>query len=204
MHLLLTDLLTCPRCGPEHGLLVLADTLQGRRVDAGRLGCANCREEFPIRGGLADLRAGAALPATVPPAAPPPEERAYRVAALLAVGHGPGNVLLLGASDALAAEVDRLLPNAQVIVGGSDESLEGGTGRRVLLGARLPFRSGSLRGVAVVDAWSEEVLAEAARVLARGSHLVADPAPPEAGPALRAVGLEPLLEQEGVAVASTS
>lgn len=170
----------------------------------GWLGCANCREQFPIRAGLADLRAGAPLAATEPAAAPALEERAYRVAALLAVGHGPGHVLLLGASDRLADEVDRLLPNAQVVVGGSDESAGGSTGRRVRLGTRLPFRSASFRGVAVVDAWSDALAPEAARVLARASHLVVDPAPAGTAAALRSAGLELLLEQEGVAVASAT
>lgn len=57
MQLLLTDRLTCPRCGPTFGLILLADRMSDRRVRDGRLGCPNCRDSFPIVDGFADLRA---------------------------------------------------------------------------------------------------------------------------------------------------
>src|SRR5690606_8442394 len=53
MHIVLTDLLTCPRCGPAHGLILVADGLAERRVLDGALGCANCREKYEIRDGAA-------------------------------------------------------------------------------------------------------------------------------------------------------
>lgn len=56
MHLLVTDRLSCPRCGPTFGLILLADDLRDRRVLEGALGCANCRERYPVRGGFGDLR----------------------------------------------------------------------------------------------------------------------------------------------------
>lgn len=52
MHILLTDILTCPRCGPEFGLILLADELRDRRVHEGTLGCANCRGRWPVRRGF--------------------------------------------------------------------------------------------------------------------------------------------------------
>ncbi len=33
MHLLLTDRLTCPRCGPDHGLILLAREIVDRLFD---------------------------------------------------------------------------------------------------------------------------------------------------------------------------
>jgi uncharacterized protein YbaR (Trm112 family) len=51
MHILLTDILTCPRCGPAFGLILLAEQTAGRRVLQGVLGCANCRERYPVRDG---------------------------------------------------------------------------------------------------------------------------------------------------------
>lgn len=57
MHLLLTDRLTCPRCGPTFGLILLADRMDERRVVAGSLGCPNCRDRFRVADGFADLRA---------------------------------------------------------------------------------------------------------------------------------------------------
>lgn len=68
MHLLLTDRLTCPRCGPTFGLILLADRMVERRVLQGTLGCPNCRDSFTVRDGFADLRA--------PPRGDLPEGRA--------------------------------------------------------------------------------------------------------------------------------
>ncbi len=56
MHILLTDVLSCPRCGPAHGLILLADRIAERRVLEGILGCPNCRARYAIAGGFADLR----------------------------------------------------------------------------------------------------------------------------------------------------
>ncbi|CAN5892792.1 hypothetical protein BH23GEM9_BH23GEM9_02320 [soil metagenome] len=53
MNILLTDILTCPRCGPAFGLILLTDRTAERRVLDGVLGCANCREKYPVRGGAA-------------------------------------------------------------------------------------------------------------------------------------------------------
>lgn len=189
MQLILTDILTCPRCGPEFGLIVLADEVADRDVLAGRLGCTNCRESFEIRGGVARLRAGNDAP-TDPNAAVADAERAYRAAALLGVGHAPGPVLVIGGGEDLATEMGRHLPKA-LVAGG--ESLEFGPG--------VPARSHSLRGLAVLDRAMPDAR-EVARVLAPGARVVVDPAPPEVAHSLADAGLEVLLEQEGVVVAS--
>lgn len=203
MHIVLTDVLACPRCGPDFGLIVLADELHDRRVISGRLGCANCREEFPIRAGVADLRAGQGPEVTRTPAGTSLEERALRVAALLGVGEGQGVVLVVGGEPELVAEVARLLPNAQLlgaavaepdVVGGSSPDW-------ILHGNALPLRSRSARGVALLAA-SASLLDEAARVLAPGARLVVDPASDDTAAGLASRGLEMLLQQDGVAVAS--
>lgn len=56
MDVALSDLLTCPRCGPMYGLVLLPYEVSDRRVRSGVLGCANCRERYPVEGGVADLR----------------------------------------------------------------------------------------------------------------------------------------------------
>jgi len=56
MDLTLTDLLVCPHCGPPNGLILLADSVVGRRVLAGTLGCASCYRRYLVREGVADLR----------------------------------------------------------------------------------------------------------------------------------------------------
>jgi uncharacterized protein YbaR (Trm112 family) len=204
MHLLLTDVLTCPRCGPGFGLIVLADSVDDRLVLEGRLGCANCREEYPIRGGMVDLRAGGAggiARTDGEPAAG--EERAFRTAALLGVGHGLGTVLVIGGSADFVARIQDLLPNSQVVGAGETAAESTGAGWLVL-GATLPFRDSALRGVAVLGGAGAGTVREAARALAPGARLVLDPAPPAAADVLAECGLTVLLDQDGVVVASTS
>jgi uncharacterized protein YbaR (Trm112 family) len=100
MHLSLTDILTCPRCGPEFTLVLLADRVEDRRVLDGSLGCANCRERYPVHDGFADLRPPPAgpLPDAGAGPRPGPQDEAYRLAALMGVTQGPGFVLVLGES----------------------------------------------------------------------------------------------------------
>ena len=204
MHILLTDALSCPRCGPDFGLLVLADRLEDRQVVEGRLGCPNCREAYPIRDAVVDLRRGEP-PARAGGAGEGGEERALRIAALLGVGHAPGLVVLYGASPALAEGVAALLPNARVVTASATPppAAERRGAGWLLIGDRLPVRDGSLRALALVDGAPPELLAEAARALAPGCRIVLDPAWPGAVEALGDAGLELLLDQDGVAVAST-
>jgi uncharacterized protein YbaR (Trm112 family) len=205
MHILLTDVLTCPRCGPEFGLIVLADSLLNRRVSSGRLGCANCRESYPIEGGVADLRrGGGATPALAPPAPPADvEEASYRVAALLGVGEASGMVLLGGFAPEVVARVAELLPGAEIAAlaaGGGAGPEHGYTLLRA--DGTLPFRSRSLRGVALSGAAAASYLDEALRVLLPGTRLVLDPAPDDAAAHLRDRGCALLLQEAGVVVAS--
>ena len=56
MLLELTDLLACPQCGPEQSLVLLVTEAGEGRVRTGWLGCPNCRRDFPVNDGVADLR----------------------------------------------------------------------------------------------------------------------------------------------------
>jgi uncharacterized protein YbaR (Trm112 family) len=207
--IVLTDVLCCPRCGPEFGLIVLADRLEQRRILAGRLGCPNCREAFAIRGGVADLRFPSVAveareePVPASPAGVEEEEvGALRIAALLGLTSGPGLVVLLGEPALVAGAVARLVPEISVAAAGLhvSELAEQGAVSRLLITDRLPFRTGSVRGVAV-GRGSSTSLAEAMRVVARGGRIVVEGAPNEPIEPLRAAGFEVLLEQDGVVVA---
>lgn len=202
MHLVATDVLACPRCGGDHGLLVLADQLQGRQVLEGRLGCPNCRETFSIREGAANLRVDAAAEDPNIDLAPDDEERAFRVAALLGLGEQGGAVAVLGASPALLERIRSLLPRALVLGGSLSGAAPGGATDWLLLDARPAFRPSRLRGLAVLEKAPTALLEHAAGVLAPGARIVLDPAAAGAAERLRAAGLEVLLEQAGVAVAS--
>jgi uncharacterized protein YbaR (Trm112 family) len=212
MHILLTDVLCCPRCGPDHGLIMLADRLEERRIREGRLGCANCRGSYPVRGGAADLRTqGEAPPGTPAGGVPAPAaveagsrsdpDAAVRLAALLDLAGGATMALLAGAHAAHGAALAALLPDVEVIA--LDPPAPHPEGVSVLLcgGDRLPLRSLSLRAVALgTDAAVGP--AEGLRVLAVGGRLVIEEPDPESLTLLEGCGARILLHEQGIAVAS--
>jgi uncharacterized protein YbaR (Trm112 family) len=201
MHIVVTDVLACPRCGGDPGLVIHAYRMEGRDVVEGSLGCANCRETYPIREGVALLRRPGAEPVQQA-LEPADDERALRFAALLGVGDASGTVLMHGAAPGLVAGIQRLLPHA-LVVGSSLAPLPAsGVESWAVVEPTLPFRPGTLRGMAVAGAAPAEVAVQAARLLAPDARLVVDPAPPGVAAELRSAGMEILLEQDGVAVAS--
>ena len=170
MHLLLTDRLICPRCGPGFGLILLADRLENRRVIEGSLGCPNCRDRFPVEGGFGDFRppprsAEDEAPDIEPPASP----SAMEVAALLGLSDGPGNVALIGDIAGHATALARLAPAVEFIgIAPGLRGWEEGEGvSRMTAGAFLPFSSGSLRGVGL--------LADRGPSMAAGASLAGKP-----------------------------
>lgn len=205
MHILLTDVLTCPRCGPEFGLIVLADAMTDRDIREGRLGCANCREEYLIRGGTADLRLvrGDGMSAVADASGASLEDRAIRGAALLGVGGtSSATAVVLGGEPELVEAVRGHLPESQVL-GASNAEPEGGAGGDwVLVGEGLPLRTGAVRGVLMASGVPGPWLPEIRRVLAADGRLVVDPAAPGTAEDVVAAGFELLLDQAGVVVAS--
>ncbi|MDQ3521958.1 MAG: hypothetical protein M3434_06455 [Gemmatimonadota bacterium] len=205
MHLLLTDVLACPRCGPEFGLILLADEVRERRVLQGHLGCPNCREEYPIRHGVADLRfpppAETGCPEKPVEAS---EELALRVAALLGVRTPGARILLIGAGANLALGLSRLLPDVEVIalVGRPDAAEQDLAGVSVVAaGAVLPFQLGKLHAAAILGGADQADVARAAAVLARGARLLIDPAERGVTDGLEAAGLQLLLDESGAVLA---
>ncbi|HEV2131646.1 MAG TPA: hypothetical protein VGR27_11115 [Longimicrobiaceae bacterium] len=202
MHILVTDVLTCPRCGPGFGLILLADRLEERRIYEGGLGCANCRERYAVHGGFADLRypPGPALASEAAPSVA--EDAAIRLAALLGITGSPGRFLFIGSGAALAPAIAALVPEVEILAADSAlASLPEQPGvSRLAAGAVLPFASRSMRAVALTA--SDERLEEALRVLSPGGRIVLDPAAPGSADRLREAGLRVLLDEEGVVVAS--
>ncbi len=206
MHILLTDVLTCPRCGPEFGLILVADRIGDRRVLEGRLGCANCREQYPIRGGEVDLRLPGAAPAAEASSnvAGDAQEGAVRLAALLGLADAQGTVLVAGPGAALAGDVAALVPELEVVALAAepgDGAVRPGVTPMAGATAPLPFRAGKLRGVAFTGGADETPLAEGVRVLQPGARLVVENAAPGTGEALARLGAQVILEQEGTVVA---
>ena len=210
MHILLTDALTCPRCGPDFGLIVLAEGIEDRRVAGGHLGCPNCRSQFPIRNRVVDLRldgsASAQSAEQSVDGGAGDGEAAVRLAALMGLAGASGMALISGPGARHAAAVSALVPELEVIaVSDSADPAdsappEPGVSRVLASGTGLPFRGG-LRGAALTGGADDARLREGLRVLAPGARLVVDPAPADAAERLRGLGAEVLLDEDGVVVA---
>lgn len=207
MHLLVTDRLACVRCGPTFGLILFAERLVERRVLDGVLGCANCRDRYPVQEGFGDFRPQPrdALP-QVPLPRGEPAENAFRLAALLGVTEGPGLILMTGISAVHASRLVEMIEGVEIVAahpGLQGREEEPGVSR-IATGDRLPFSSGSLRGV-VVDGdgpWVRPDLAEAVRVLGRGARLVVRSPVAEVTDRVGDAGLDLLLESERFVVAA--
>lgn len=205
MHILLTDILSCPRCGPEFGLILLADRIENRRVLEGVLGCANCRERYPIRGGFGDLRPA---PDAAPPAPQAPEpggrDEAFRLTALMGVAEGPGFLLVAGPAARLAPGIASIIDRGIEVVA-LDAALEGWSEEagvsRLAAAGRLPFHDRSMRAVALSGEAAAHWVDEAARVVAPLGRVVVQDAGPDAAERLEALGLQPLAQEAGTIVA---
>ncbi|HSK17892.1 MAG TPA: Trm112 family protein [Longimicrobiales bacterium] len=198
MHILLTDILTCPRCGPGFGLILLADRAEERRVIEGVLGCSNCREKYPVREGVADF---GAPPDTI--LAAEDGAAAERLAAILGVTHGPAFLLLAGPAAAHAGALAAMIPDVEVVTLGAAASVDDGAGinRVYAAGPQLPIASGKVAGVALSGAAAEALLDEGARTVSPVGRLVLDPAPADAAERLLRHGMRIVAQQETTAVA---
>lgn len=173
MYLVLTDVLTCPRCGPEQGLIVLTDRMEGRRILEGALGCPICESKYPIRGGLADLRTSDQAPAPVS-GVPGSGFDAMRTAALLGIAQGPAIVVMLGVTNDAAAEVAAIVPGLEIVTvaGDAADGVEQPGVSRLLTNAAFPLRGSSVRAALIETGVFEEFARDVVRVLAIGGRLV--------------------------------
>lgn len=208
MHLRVTDRLTCPRCGPRFGLILLAHRTTGdRRVLEGELGCSNCRDRFPVRGGFGDLRAPPRrdLPegrAPHPEAGDPDE--AERLQALLAVVRGPGMVALVGEPARHARALAERIEEVEILAvdpGAAAWPEEAGI-TRLAGDPGLPVFDGTLRGVVVDASLPGRWVEEAARATAPRNRVVAVHAGEDTESRLADAGLRVLAAEAGTVVAA--
>jgi uncharacterized protein YbaR (Trm112 family) len=211
VFLLLTDKLTCPRCGPGFGLVLLASELQDRVVRQGRLGCANCRDAYPIEDGFADLRAAPRGPlerglAGTPPPEGDDESEATRLRALLGIVGGPGTLALVGEPARHARALARMLPEMHVVAVDADLRAwpeESGVSRLVSAPG-IPLVDMATRGLVLDGRLGEGLVGEAARVVApRGRVAVLRPAP-DAANLLERAGCKVLASDPETVVAARS
>ena len=207
MHLLLTDRLSCPRCGPEFGLILLAERMDDRRVVDGVLGCPNCRDSFPVRDGFGDLRApprGELAPGRAGDHGRQDPAATDRLAALLGVAQGPGTLLLAGSPARHATGLAARIEGVEVVALDADTVRwpEAPGVSRMAARPGIPLFSRTLRGVAVDGTLGERWLVEAARVVAPLSRVVVQDAPEGAEAVLAAAGLRVLACEAGTVVAA--
>ena len=203
MHL--TDRLLCPRCGPGFGLILLAERTQDGHVDAGRLGCPNCRDAYPIAEGVADLRPPPRGPLEGPAhvGAGPPAEA---VEALLGGLSVPGWRLLAGGPPADVTALAHRFPDGQwvgVHHGGLPNLPPPGAGSHLVCGKTLPVLPGTFRSAVVFGGgavpWSWTALRDC--LLPGGRLLLWNPSLPDRE-ALGRLGLTLLLDAPQACVAA--
>jgi hypothetical protein len=214
MNILLTDRLTCPRCGPEWGLVFLAEEVVDRRIFQGEFGCANCESRFMVRGGFGDLRipeaVGASREDPVPPSADAepyaePEtdpEAAVQMAALLGITSGPGMVLIRGRRADNAQALAELVPDIEVVA--AHESQEGQPEARGVsrmnVGTPMPFRSLGFQGVVLSPGAAPDEVREGMRITAPMGRVVVFRASEAEKDLMEEGGFRIVLWQDGVLV----
>jgi hypothetical protein len=182
--------------------VLLVHEVEERRVIRGWLGCPNCRNDFPVENGVADLRrepgaSGAPLPAYRE------EELALKVVALSGLSDGRDYLLLDERLAHAAAAIIEMAPELEVIVvrTTSDASAEQHGISRVLSDAPFPLVEYSLRGVAIAPGGNRELVAAAARHVSTGGRLVMFDATDVDLDEAERVGLAVVAEEGGTAVA---
>jgi len=120
MHILLTDHLSCPRCGPRFGLIVMAEEIENRHIREGALGCSNCRSQYGITGGVADLRGAERVSSPGSNRLPPDPDRAFRLAALMGVTRAGGMVLVLGPDPTIPGQVSSFIEGLHVVAASTE------------------------------------------------------------------------------------
>lgn len=204
MHILLTDILTCPRCGPGFGLILLADRAEDRRVLAGLLGCSNCREKYPIHDGIVDFGAvPESVDAAARAAATDDAAATERLAALLGVTAGPAFLMLAGPAAAHAGALARMIEDVEVLTIGAAAAADDGPGinRIYANGPRLPIASGKVAGVALTGAAADALLDDGARAVSPSGRLVLEPVPADAAERLQRHGMRIAVQEKQTAVA---
>ena len=172
-----------------------------RRIIEGRLGCPICESQYPIHGGIADLR-------TEPTEVPAPETRPYtamELAALMGVAQGPGFALLSGGTPALAAELAETVADLEWIAlarGFDGQPERSGVNRLSVNNGTVPLRARTVRGAIVLD--HRRNLRDIVRSLRPAARLVLAQPDDAAIAELNDLGLRTLARNDALLVAETS
>ena len=205
MHIAVTDVLTCPRCGPAFGLILLAHRVENRRVLDGVLGCANCREKYPVEAGLGRLREpfDDVTIGDITVAIEDGGEEALRIAALSGVEEGPALVLVAGPAARFAPAVAALLEGVEVVAAGGrlDAWTEQPGVSRLEVGRSLPIHDGRVRAAFLSGPAADALLEEGVRAVGPLGRVVLEPPPADAEERLAQNGFRPLARDDRTLVA---
>ena len=177
MFIELTDHLRCPADHEESFLVLLPGRMEGRSVRTGHLGCPVCGRTFQLTDGVLDIGdapASGAVGGSV--------LEADALTTLTGL-HGPGGYLtLVGPVASLWSDVAVLNPGVALVAVNPPGEVSDTLELSVLRGARLPIKSGSMRGVVLGRPFADDPswIREAARVVLPGLRVVGegnDPAP---------------------------
>ena len=171
MFIELTDHLRCPADHDESFLVLLPDRMEGRSVRTGHLGCPVCGRTFELADGVLDIGD-----------APAPEVESGSMLeadalTTLAGLHGPGGYLtLVGPIASLWSDFAELNPGVALVAVNPPGEVADTLELSVLRGARLPIKSGSMRGVVLGRPFADDPywVREAARVVLPGLRIVGE------------------------------
>lgn len=224
MLLTLTDHLTCPRCGPDTGLILLMEVADDRRVRTGALGCPACRTQYPVTERVADLRLaaddqradGGGGPArsaghgaegsglSEASGAAESGAAAIRVAALLGLDEGRGFVLVDGPAGALrAGPLAGLAPDYEVVLalGDAPAGASGADMSSLRESGSLPIATRTMRAAAYLGGIpGEPRLLELLRVCRPTGRLLIDVTGAGHGAARGLDAAAELLEEQGAQI----
>jgi len=171
MFIELTDHLRCPADHDESFLVLLPDRMEGRSVRTGHLGCPVCGRTFPLADGVLDI--GDAPASGVGSGSVLDADALTALAGL----HGPGGYLtLVGPVASLWSDVAELNPGVALVAVNPPGEVSDTLELSVLRGARLPIKSGSMRGVVLGRPFADDPhwVREAARVVLPGLRVVGE------------------------------
>jgi len=173
----LTDHLRCPADHPEQFLVLLPSRMEGRRVLTGELGCPLCGNVVRLAEGIADW-------GDAPPSVEGTGLTAEAVAAFLGLSGPGGFALLAGGVTTLAPALAGLMPGVRLVLVNPPAGTADSEDASVLRAARVPVRTGSMRG-AVLGAdvsGSPDRVAECVAAVLPGLRVVGEGRePPTAG-----------------------
>lgn len=149
MFIELTDHLRCPVDHPEQFLILLPGRMDGRRVVTGELGCPVCGLVVHLADGVADWGNAPAFEGKT-------ELTAEAVAAFLGLSGPGGYVALVGNAGMLAEELGHVVPGVRLALVNPPTAVPDSDSGSVLRAARLPLKSGSMRGVVVGSDLADE------------------------------------------------